>query len=99
MHIKFFFFPTYVKMWQHRAEPGKSRAVRQCTAVSASLSSPSSQPGLPDWAINRELGYPSGLFETDFYAGRFANFWTTRNLDERNFGRTINVSSFVSHFV
>ena len=28
---------------------------------------------LPDWAINRELGYPKVL-ATDFYDGRFANF-------------------------
>ena len=40
-------------------------------------------PGLPDWAISRELGYPKVLFATDFYDGRFANFWATRNFHER----------------
>ena len=48
-----------------------------------------SEPGLPDWAISRELGYPKVLLATDFYDGRFANFWATRNYDERILGEQI----------
>ena len=44
---------------------------------------PYNSSGLPDWAISRELGYPKVLIATDLYDGRFANFWPTRNFDER----------------
>ena len=45
--------------------------------------------GLPDWAVSRELGYPKVALATDFYDGRFANFWATRNYDERILGEQI----------
>ena len=54
--------------------------------------------GLPDWAISRELGYQKVLLATDFYDRRFANFWTTRNFDERILDEQI-LSFSVSLFV
>ena len=62
------------------------------------LRNPMTKSGLPDWAISRGLGYPKVLLATDFYSGRFANFWATRNFDERILGEQI-LSSFVSLFV
>ena len=55
--------------------------------------------GMPDWAISRELGYPRIFLATDFYSGRFANFWATRNYGERILGEQEILSSFVSLFV
>ena len=48
-----------------------------------------SSPGLSDWAISRELGYPKVLFATGFYDGKFANFQATRNFHERILGEQI----------
>ena len=58
----------------------------------------SNATGLPDWAKSRELGYPKVLLATDFYDGRFANFWATRNFDERILDEQI-LSFSVSHFI
>ena len=35
------------------------------------------------------IGYPKVLLATDFYDGRFVNFWAIRNYDERILGELI----------
>ena len=52
-----------------------------CLWVALALPFPLSA-GLPDWAVSCELGYPKVVLATDFYDGRFANFWATGNYDE-----------------